>query len=333
MLMRAPAPGKAALDFRPVLPSRLRSIAPGLRYMAYGAFWFSLMSLLVKLAGQRLPSIQIVLIRALITLGLSWVLLRRARVPLLGHQPRLLVLRGFLGALALTCFYYSLVHLPLAEATVIQYTNPVFTALIAGLVLGERLGWKQGACIAASLAGVLLIARPGALAGAGAALNPTYVAIALIGALFSASAYVTVRKMGTSEHPLVVVFYFPLVTVPLALPFVLPVWTSPTPPEWAALAGIGVTTQIAQVYMTRGLQLEPAGRATAVGYLQIVFAATWGAIIFAEWPDRWSIAGALVILGSTLLLVRSRRSPREPRPATPPVAGGASSTGTTAARR
>ena len=280
--------------------------------MAYGAFWFSLMSLLVKLAGQRLPSMEIVLARALITLGLSWVLVRRARVSLIGRHPRMLALRGLLGAVALACFYFSLVHLPLAEATVIQYTNPIFTAVLAGLVLGERLGWRQAACVASSLLGVLLIARPGFLAGQTEGLDPTHVWIALAGALCSASAYVTVRKMGTAEHPLVIVFYFPLVTVPLVLPFVIPVWTWPTAWEWLVLAGIGVTTQIAQVYMTRGLQLEPAGRATAVGYLQIVFAAVWGALLFAELPDAWSVAGAVIILGSTLVLTLSRRKADAP---------------------
>lgn len=290
--------------------------------MAYGAFWFSLMSLLVKLAGQRLPSIEIVLARALITLGLSWVLVRQARVSLIGKHPRMLLLRGLLGAVALACFYFSLVHLPLAEATVIQYTNPIFTAVLAGLVLGERLGWRQASCVAASLFGVLLIARPASLVGAGSGLNPTHVWIALAGALCSASAYVTVRRMGTAEHPLVIVFYFPLVTVPLALPFVIPVWTWPTAWEWVILAGIGVTTQIAQVYMTRGLQLEPAGRATAVGYLQIVFAALWGAVLFAELPDGWSVAGAAIILGSTLVLTLSRH-----RPETPGSGAGAASPG------
>lgn len=284
------------------------AIAPGFRYMAFGAFWFSLMSLLVKLAGQRLPSIEIVLVRALITLALSFALLRRARLGLRGRHPRMLVLRGLLGALALAFFYFSLVHLPLAEATVIQYTNPIFTAVLAGIFLRERLGWRHAACVAASLTGVLLIARPIGLVGGGeAALNGTWVAIALAGAFCSASAYVTVRKMGTAEHPLVIVFYFPLVTVPLTLPFVAPVWIWPTGWEWLSLLGVGVTTQIGQVYMTRGLQLGPAGRATAVGYLQIIFAAIWGAAFFAEWPDGWSIVGALIILVATLILVSTRR--------------------------
>ena len=279
--------------------------------MAYGAFWFSVMSLLVKIAGQRLPSIEIVLVRAVITLALSYALVRRAKLPVWGNRRSLLVFRGLLGAAALTCFYFSIVHLPLAEATVIQYTNPVFVAIMAGVMLGEKLGRRELIGVAASMAGVLLIARPSMLFGASTPLNPVHVVIAVAGALFSATAYVTVRKLRDIDHPLVVVFYFPIVTVPLVLPFAVRGWIWPTPMEWLVLMGVGTSTQIAQVYMTRGLQLEPAGRATAVGYLQIVFAALWGVLLLGERPDRWSLLGAAIIIGGTLLVSLTRRPARQ----------------------
>ncbi len=284
--------------------------------MAYGAFWFSIMSLLVKIAGQRLPSMEIVLVRAVVTLVLSYALVRRAKLPLWGNPRSLLITRGILGAAALTCFYYSIVHLPLAEATVIQYTNPVFAALLAGVLLGERLGRRELIGVAASMAGVLLIARPAFLFASGAPIDPVHVVIAVAGALFSATAYVTVRMLRNVHNALVVVFYFPLVTVPLVLPFALVNWVWPTPLEWAVLVGIGSSTQIAQVYMTRGLQLEPAGRATAVGYLQIVFAAIWGILLLGEHPDGWSILGATIIIGGTLLVSLSRPRPVAPATAT-----------------
>lgn len=283
-------------------------LSPGLRFMALGAFWFSVMSLGVKLAGQRLPSIQVVFVRAVITLALSYWLLRRAGVPLPGNRPGMLVVRGLFGSLALTCFYFSLVHLPLADATVIQYTNPVFTAVLAVWVLGERMPPRAIVLVAASLGGVLMVARPSFLGGAETSMDPRYVAIALLGALSSAAAYVMVRRLRGLDHALVVVFYFPLVTVPLTFPFVLAGWTWPSPWEWVVLLGIGASTQAGQVYMTRGLQLEAAGRATSVGYLQIVFAAAWGLVIFGEVPDAWSLAGAGVIVASTLLLARTREA-------------------------
>jgi len=284
----------------------------GLRYMAVGAFWFSVMSLLVKVAGERLPSQQIVLARAVVTLALSWAMVRRAGVSPWGKARGRLALRGLAGAVGLTCFYFSLVHLPLAEATVIQYMNPVFTAVLAGALLGERMGRREVACVFLSLAGVVLVTHPAVLFGGEARLSPLYVGIALTGALGSAIAYTTIRTL-RDEHPLVVVFYLPLLTVPITIPPLLfgsgARW--PTPVEWLVLAGIGVATQVAQVYMTRGLQMERAGRATAVGYLQIVFAALWGILFFGEAPDAWSFAGAALIVGSTLTLVRGAAPKRE----------------------
>jgi drug/metabolite transporter (DMT)-like permease len=285
--------------------------------MAFGAFWFSIMSLLVKLAGRRIPSQELVLVRALITLALSYASLRRAGLGVRGTHPRLLLLRGVAGCAGLTCFYYSLVHLPLGEATLIQYTNPVFAAVMAAVVLRERVGAREIACLAVSLLGVVLVVRPaGLLGGEASALPAGAVAIALLGALCSAAAYVTVRRMGAAEDSRRVVLYLPLVTVPVTLPFALPGWVWPTPLEWLLLAGIGVTTQIAQVFMTRGLQRETAARATAVGYLQIVFAAAWGFLAFAERPGAWALAGGAVIVASTLVLARSAHAARRAAAAT-----------------
>ncbi|HEX2095646.1 MAG TPA: DMT family transporter [Longimicrobiaceae bacterium] len=286
----------------------VRASTKGLWYMAVGAFWFSVMSLLVKVAGERFPSQQIVLARAVITLVLSWAMMRRAGVPVWGRSPGRLALRGLYGCIALSCFYFSLVHLPIAEATVIHYMNPVFTAVLAGVLLGESMGRREIACVFVSLAGVVLVTHPAVLFGGEARLNPWYVALALTGAVFSAVAYTTIRTL-RGEHPLVVVFYLPLVTVPFTVPLVLmgspAVW--PTPLDWLVLLGVGVATQIGQVYLTRGLQLERAGRATAVGYTQIVWAAAWGAVFFGEYPDGWSVLGALLIVGSTLALVLGSR--------------------------
>jgi drug/metabolite transporter (DMT)-like permease len=289
--------------------------------MVGAAFFFSLMSLGVKLSGARLPFQQVVLFRAAVALGLSWWLVRRAGVSPWGEggRRRLLFSRGVTGTLALCCFFWALVHLPLAEATVLQYLNPVLTALLAALVLREPLRLREGLSVAGSLGGLLLVARPAALFGAAAApLDPLACAVAIAGACFSAISYVTVRRIGEREHPLVIVFWFPLVATPVALPLTLPVWLWPTPLEWVLLVGVGVVTQVAQVLMTRGLQLERAARASAVSYLQIVFAGVWGLLVLDEVPDVRTLAGAALIVASTLLLVE-RRAPPAPPPASAPA--------------
>jgi drug/metabolite transporter (DMT)-like permease len=287
----------------------------GLRYMAGAALAFSVMSLLVKVAGQRLPSQEMVMVRAVITLVLSVWAVRRAGVSPWGTPDRrgLLVLRGIVGFLALSCFYHSIVHLPLADATVIQYTNPVFAGLLAVPFLGERLRRREVVSVVVSMAGVALVMRPSFLFGHSAALDPTTVAIGLLGALCSATAYITVRKLGTTEHAAVIVLYFSLVSVVAAVPTALSNAIWPTPTEWLVLLGVGVTTQLGQIALTHGLRLERAGRATATAYLQIVFAALWGILFFAELPDWGTFLGAALIVGSTLAL--ARRGGEKPRPA------------------
>lgn len=274
--------------------------------MAASALFFSIMGLLVKLAGGRLPSSQLVLARAIICLALSWVWLRRAGLAPWGSNPRMLILRGLFGTVGLVCFYYTLVTLPLAEAAVIAYTSPIFTAVLAAILLGEKASRRLVAAIACCACGVVAIARPSVLFGGGGAaatVDPWGVAVGFLGAFASACVYVLIRRIRGREDPLVVVFYFPLVSVPLVLPFAALHWLWPTPLEWLTILGIGIATQLAQVHMTRGLVLLPAGRATAIGYIQVVLAALWGALFFGEVPDILTLAGAALIIGAQLSLV------------------------------
>lgn len=290
------------------------ALSLGLRYMLASTLCFSVMSALVKLATERLPSQEVVLVRAVLTLLLSYATLRHLGRSLRGNRPGLLILRGLLGTASLSCFYFSIANLPLADATVIQHTSPVLTSLLAAGLLGERLSPGVLLATAASLGGVALVVRPAGLGGA--ALSPVAVGVAMAGALAAALVYVTVRRLRDSDDPLVVVFYFPLVAVPVTLPTALPVWIWPTATEWLVLAGVGLSTQLAQVCMTRGLALEPAGRATSMNYMQIVFSMALGVALFAEWPSATTIAGAAVIVGATLALAWSRAG-RAPPPSEP----------------
>jgi drug/metabolite transporter (DMT)-like permease len=286
-------------------------VPSGIRFMVIGAFWFSIMSVLVKLAGRTVPSMDIVLYRGLVTILLSaWVMRRNKVQPFFGVQRGLLVLRGIFGSLALACFIFSLVHLPLGEATLIQYTNPVFAIVIAALWYHEHIGPRELVALIASMLGVLLIARPVAIFGGSQDAVPLgYVAIALGGAACSGAAYATIRRLG-AEDSRVVVFYLPLLQIPMALPFVIGHWRNPSLVEWAMLIGAGVATQAAQTYMTRGLQLERTARATTAGYLQIVFAAAWAVLVFGERFTWWTIIGALVIVGGASMLVFGRAPAR-----------------------
>jgi drug/metabolite transporter (DMT)-like permease len=229
--------------------------------MVASALGFSIMSMLVKVASARLPTGEIVLARAVVTLVASYVMVRRAGLPLWGTNRRGLALRGVLG--------------------------------FGGL----SIGWSTAFAIACGVAGVTLVVHP-----SGAGLDPAGVAIALGAATCSAIAYVTVRQLVKTEHPLVIVWYFPLIATPLVVPWAVATWVTPAPLDWLLLVAIGLSTQIGQVFLTMALAIERAGRVTSIGYIQVAFAMIWQWMIFASPPTIWTLAGATLIVGGTTVI-------------------------------
>jgi drug/metabolite transporter (DMT)-like permease len=278
-------------------------VASGARFMLASAAAFAGMTAAAKLVGARLPLFEIVFVRAALSVLATLWLLRRAREPALGSRRPLLFLRGLFGFAGVSCSFYAVIHLPLAEATLLQFTHPLFTVALAALLLGERI--ERGVWLGVPLAvlGVVAVARPAALfGGASAPLDAFAVAVAISGAFFAADAYVSVRHLvRTGEHPLAIVLSFPLVTTLLSAPLMLRELVWPTGVEWLWLLGAGACAQVGQMCLTRGIQLLPASRATVFSYTQIVFAAVLGALLFGERPDAWTLAGgALVLAGAWL---------------------------------
>ncbi len=278
----------------------------GASALVVAAFSFSVMALLARLAGARLPSLEIVFVRSLMTLVFTWILLRRAGVAWWGGpHKRLLLLRGVFGAAALTCFFYSVTHLPLAEAMVIQFSSPIFTAPLAALYLKERTTPRLVIAIVLGLTGVLLIARPASLfGGANAGLSTFVMTVAVMGAVLMSAAHVLVRRLAPVEHELVIIFYFPLVAVPATFLAVAPGWVWPSAWDWLLLLGVSLGAQGGQVYLTRGMRHVSAAATSVILYLQILFAIVFGFVFLSEVPDVWTVGGSLLILGGTLTAAR-----------------------------
>lgn len=277
--------------------------------MLGSAFFFSLMTFFVKIAGQRLPSHEIVFARGIVTFLLTYGMVRQAGVSPWGQRRAVLVVRGLLGFAALTCYYYAVTKLPIAEVTVLHYMSPIWTSFLAAPLLKEPVTSRVLGASLVSLSGVTLIARPSFLFGEAAiGLDLTAVGIALLGSMLSSGAYIAVRDASKTEHTLVIIFYFALISGIGPIPLAAPVAVWPTAMEWWTLLAVGITTQIAQVFLTRGLGLVPAGRAITVGYAQILFAATWGALFLAEYPDIWMVVGTcLVVLGTVVVSFPDKR--------------------------
>ena len=284
--------------------------------MLLSALCWSLMSLCIKLV-PRMPSYETFLASSLVVGAACIGLARRKRVSLLGHNRRGLLLRGVLGAVALTCFYYSVQHLPLAEALVIQNAAPLFTSLIAAIALRERPGWLVAGAAALGLLGVIVMTRPsGLFAGGSAETDWMTVVIAATGAIASAAAFVVVRHLRRTEHNLIIMLYLPLLAIPVNLPFVIKRFVMPAGVEWLVLLAVGLITFAMQVCQTEGLRRETAARAINLTHAQVVFAAIWGAIFLDEMPGLWTLVGALTVAAASTATVWSgRRANRLEAPA------------------
>ena len=268
--------------------------------MLISALAFALMAAFVKEAGQLgIPLLQIIFVRALVSIVLSLIDIGRSRVHPLGNRKALLFARGFSGFLALTGVFYALFHLSMAQATVLQYLHPVFTALLAFLFLAERPTTATLACIALSLLGLACMVVPYWTAS-DTTTAPLWPVIAGLGGAFgSGVAYTLVRKLVITEHPSVIVLYFPLICVPGALLLGGADFIWPTAAGWWVLLGVGCFTQLGQLALTKAMQLDAASRVTSLSYVQIIFAAMLGWLAFGEIPTPTTLlGGGLILLGA-----------------------------------
>ena len=280
----------------------------GARALVLSSLAFSLMTVCVKQLGGRIPVSEIVLVRSVVSIALTGTAMALGGINPLGSNRRLLLLRGICGSIALLCFFEAITALPLASATVLQYTYPTFTAGAAWLLLGERLRRRIGIAVVLGWIGVVMVIQPEWLGAGQIGLDVQPVMAALGGALFTALAYVCVRRLSTKEHPLVIILYFPLVSIPLTLPMVIHNGVWPVGLDWFWLLGVGVLTQLGQIWVTKGLSCLPAARATSLNYVQVLFAASWGWIWFNETITAFTCVGAALVLGASFISLSSRQA-------------------------
>ncbi|NOH98726.1 DMT family transporter [Vibrio sp. 99-70-13A1] len=274
--------------------------------MLLSAFGFALMSACVKYISQYgIPVFEIVAARALVSLVISYLDVKRKGISPWGHNKPLLFVRGAVGTAALMCVYYAVTTLPLAEATILQYVHPIFTALLGVLFLKERIQQSTMICIAFCLAGlfVMVQANSGSDVGSDVAndLPVLSIVIALCGALGSSIAYVIVRKLSQTEDSSVIIFYFPLVALPISTFLIWDDFVWPSVFLTIMLILVGIFTQIGQYGLTKAMQTQAAGKASAYSYVQIVFSALLGVWIFNEVPSIWTyLGGGLIVTGALI---------------------------------
>lgn len=272
--------------------------------MILATFWYGLMNLFVKLLGE-IPSHEIVFFRSLVTLVITWVLLRRRRISPWGKNRNWLILRGLAGFIGLTLYFYTVQHISLASAVTIQYLSPIFTGIFAIFLLGERMRWLQWIFFGLAFLGVIIIK------GFDPTVSPMWLGLGIGSAVFSGLAYNVIRKLRGKEDPLVIVFYFPLVVIPLIGPYTLTHFHWPTLTQWGLLLAVGVSTQFAQVLMTRAYQLEEVANVSILTYLGTIYALILGTLVFDEQYSWQALSGmGMIVIGIILsILYKNGRWP------------------------
>jgi drug/metabolite transporter (DMT)-like permease len=270
------------------------SITKGQKHMLAAVSFFALMNVIVKYLHD-VPAHQIVLVRSIIILSLSYITLKKRKINPWGKDKPLLILRGVSGTIALLMFFYTLHSMPLASAVTIMYLSPIFTTLLASLVMKEHATFRQLIYFAIAFSGVFFVK------GFDPRVSLFDLNIGILAAVFIAIAYNIVRKLKRTDHPIVVVFYFALVTTVLIGPYSFYNWKAPEPKEWGLLLTIGVLTHLAQLHLTRALQLERAVHVTQFTYVGTFYALAAGLILFNETMPPLALFGiGMIILGVML---------------------------------
>ena len=280
----------------------------GVKYLIGSGLAFSLMSVCVKAIGEKIPISELVFARAFISIIITRFLLFKNKVNPWGTQKKLLVIRGLLGTGALFCIFKALTILPIAIATVIQYIYPTFTVISAYFILKEKMLKSIIYAIIIGWIGIILVAKPEWNLNGDIVILIIELSIALLGALLTSLAYICVRKLSSKENPLVIIYYFPLVSIPLSIPFMFNDFILPDGMDWIWILGIGLFTQIGQICITEGLRLIPAGQATSLNYCQVIFASLWGVLIFQEPITSSVYLGGLCVLISTIISVKASQT-------------------------
>ena len=268
----------------------------GAQYMITSSFAFSLMHLCVK-AMPHIPVFELVFFRSLGSLLITLLYLNKKRIPIFGNNKKVLFARGLFGTIGLCLFFITLQNIPLAGAVTIQYLSPVFTALFAVVILRERVKKKQWLFFSLAFIGVCLL-KGFDVSGQ---ISYYFVLVGVVSACFSGLAYNCIRHLRTTESTLVVVFYFPLVATPIMGVLSFFNWVKPEGIDWVYIIALGIVTQVAQVFMTKGIQSDSAGNIMTYKYVGVVFAFIYGYFIFKETYSFLSVFGIFLLLSGVIL--------------------------------
>ncbi len=257
---------------------------------------FACMNTTVKYLSN-FSAFQIVLFRSVGSLFFTFGFLLKNKISFAGKNKKLLILRGIVGVTSMSLFFMSTKYLPIGSAVSLRYLAPIFAAIFAVFLLKEKIKLMQWFFFAMAFAGVLV------LKGFDKEVSGYGLMLIFISALFSGLVYIILSKIGKSEHPVVVVNYFMIISTLVGLFGALNNWVWPVGKEWFLLGILGVFGYFGQVYMTKAFQIASTTQVAPLKYIEVVFTLLFGTFIFNEVYTFWSLLGIALIIGGLILNV------------------------------
>lgn len=285
-----PAPAPQARAARAQVPLR------GIALMIASTLFFACGDVLAKALASSLPAAEIVFLRyaTLAVLLLPFVLRSAGRAELRSQRPGLQVLRGLGMVGSALCFTLGLPFLPVADATAIYFISPIVITALAMLFLGEKVGWRRWTASLIGLLGVLIVMRPGTGAFQAAALLP------LLGATCWAGAAIATRVMSGTDRPITTLAYSAIVGLAVLAALVPFSWVTPTWLELGLAIAMGVLSSVGHGLVVLAYRETSASVVAPFSYGQLIWAAALGFAAFGALPDRFTVAGAVIIAASGL---------------------------------
>ncbi len=276
----------------------------GMLWMAATGILFTLLNALMKKLAEGLDPWLVGFLRyALGTMVILVPALRFGLRELLPKAPKLQLLRGTFHAGGMLLWFAALPSVTIAELTAIGFSGPIFICLGAVLVLNERMTGARWTAVLVGFTGVLLVVHPFD-AGGFSGVSPGMLMMLLSGPVFAGS-FLVAKVLTRHERSDIMVLWQHLLVSLLLLPFAIANWMMPSPGEWTLLVTCGILGAGGHYCMTRSFRVADISAVQSVKFLELVWAAILGLVLFGTMPGGWTLAGGVVILASTLWLARN----------------------------
>ncbi|GHE25626.1 DMT family transporter [Vulcaniibacterium thermophilum] len=261
--------------------------------MLGSTLFFALMAVAIRLASQSLHTFEIAFFRNFFGVIAALPLLVR-------HGPGLLrttqlpryAIRCVIGVGSMFCGFWAIGHLPLAQAVTLSYSTPLFVTILAVWWLGEQVRARRWAAVVVGFVGVLVLVRPGTASFTAGSL------VAVAAAVLSAIVSIQIKQLSRTEPADRIVLWTTMLWVPLSLGPALFVWEWPQGITWLWVAAAGALGTSGHMLWTRAIKLGDVSALTPISFMQLPVVALFGFVLFDESVDRWTLAGAAIILGS-----------------------------------